>query len=50
MILQGEVELWRFPDRETPTGSLIKAYLANAESLDDRAVHLLYSANRWEKM
>ncbi|KAK9866742.1 hypothetical protein WJX84_009772 [Apatococcus fuscideae] len=47
---QGKVELWRFPDRQTPTGTLIKQYLENAENLDDRAVHLLYSANRWEKM
>lgn len=36
------VELWRFPDRQTPIGALIQR--------DDRVVHLLFSANRWEKM
>eukprot|EP00161_Ancyromonas_sigmoides_P000300 TRINITY_DN10204_c0_g1_i1.p1 TRINITY_DN10204_c0_g1~~TRINITY_DN10204_c0_g1_i1.p1 ORF type:complete len:220 (+),score=20.78 TRINITY_DN10204_c0_g1_i1:26-661(+) len=39
----------RFPDRTSPTGQLINAYLASAAELDDRAVHLLFSANRWEK-
>ncbi len=47
---QGKVELWRFPDRQTPTGALINNYLETAGNLDDRAVHLLFSANRWEKM
>jgi thymidylate kinase len=39
----------RFPDRTSPTGQLINAYLASAAELDDRAVLLLFSANRWEK-
>lgn len=43
------VELWRFPDRSTSTGQMISAYLANESQLDDRAIHLLFSANRWEK-
>lgn len=41
----------RFPDRTTPVGQLINSYLQNADTenpLDDRAVHLLFSANRWE--
>jgi dTMP kinase len=38
-----------FPDRSTTIGKQINAYLANTEELDDRAVHLLFSANRWEK-
>lgn len=29
-------------------GKLIDAYLASGKDLDDRAVHLLFSANRWE--
>lgn len=43
------VELWRFPDRTTVIGQMISAYLANESELDDRAIHLLFSANRWEK-
>ena len=38
-----------FPDRATAIGRQISAYLSSAEELDDRAVHLLFSANRWEK-
>jgi len=38
----------RFPDRTTPVGQLINGYLASGAELDDRAVHLLFSANRWE--
>ena len=45
---QGTVFM-RFPDRETAIGSQIDAYLRNAAELDDHAVHLLFSANRWEK-
>eukprot|EP00727_Mastigamoeba_balamuthi_P003991 m51a1_g1359 putative protein zeu1 (214) ;mRNA; f:386456-387097 len=39
----------RFPDRETHTGRVIDAYLRERAQVDDRAVHLLYSANRWER-
>jgi dTMP kinase len=38
----------RFPDRTTLVGNLINSYLASNENLDDRAIHLLFSANRWE--
>jgi dTMP kinase len=38
----------RFPDRTTPTGLLIDQYLQSNNNLDDRAIHLLFSANRWE--
>jgi dTMP kinase len=38
----------RFPDRTTQTGKLIDSYLQSSSNLDDRAVHLLFSANRWE--
>ncbi|EFJ13525.1 hypothetical protein SELMODRAFT_122192 [Selaginella moellendorffii] len=44
-----KVEAWRFPDRTTAIGSSISAYLGGGAELDDRAVHLLFSANRWEK-
>lgn len=42
-------ELWRFPDRTTATGLMIDSYLQSKTELDDAAVHLLFSANRWEK-
>ena len=44
-----EVEHWRFPDRTTAIGGMINAYLTSQADLDDAAVHLLFSANRWEK-
>lgn len=43
------VESWRFPDRNTGVGKMISSYLNNQSQLDDRAIHLLFSANRWEK-
>ncbi|KAF9423169.1 hypothetical protein BGZ94_008386 [Podila epigama] len=44
------VELFKFPDRTTTIGQMIHAYLTNAKELDDKAIHLLFSANRWEAM
>ena len=38
----------RFPDRTTLVGDLINQYLQSKSDLDDRAVHLLFSSNRWE--
>lgn len=43
-----KAELYRFPNRETATGKIIDQYLKNGVDLDDRAIHLLFSANRWE--
>uniref|UniRef100_A0A5B7C328 Thymidylate kinase n=1 Tax=Davidia involucrata TaxID=16924 RepID=A0A5B7C328_DAVIN len=43
------VESWRFPDRDTGVGQMISSYLANKSQLDDHTIHLLFSANRWEK-
>uniref|UniRef100_A0A7N0U9B7 Thymidylate kinase n=1 Tax=Kalanchoe fedtschenkoi TaxID=63787 RepID=A0A7N0U9B7_KALFE len=43
------VDLWRFPDRNTGVGQMISSYLLNQTQLDDRTIHLLFSANRWEK-
>jgi dTMP kinase len=37
-----------FLDRTTPIGKMIHAYLCSQAELDDRAIHLLFSANRWE--
>ncbi|GMH30959.1 hypothetical protein Nepgr_032802 [Nepenthes gracilis] len=42
-------ELWRFPDRNTSVGQTISSYLSNKSQLDDHTIHLLFSANRWEK-
>jgi dTMP kinase len=38
-----------YPDRTTAIGGLIDSYLKRGVDLDDRALHLLYSANRWER-
>lgn len=50
-------ELVRFPDRSTPIGHMINDYLQapptdsdSDESANDRLIHLLFSANRWEKV
>uniref|UniRef100_A0A803MR14 Thymidylate kinase-like domain-containing protein n=1 Tax=Chenopodium quinoa TaxID=63459 RepID=A0A803MR14_CHEQI len=42
-------ELWRLPDQNTAVGQMISAYLSNQSNLDDHTIHLLFSANRWEK-
>lgn len=45
----GENVHWMcFPYRQTPLGSLIDLYLRRQVEMPDRAVHLLFSANRWE--
>ncbi|KAG0692804.1 thymidylate kinase-domain-containing protein [Suillus ampliporus] len=43
-----KVVLLKFPDRTTAIGKMIDAYLRSESELDDRAIHLLFSANRWE--
>lgn len=35
-------------DRTTPIGKMIDAYLRSQSEMDDHAIHLLFSANRWE--
>lgn len=45
-------ELWRFPDRSTTIGKMIDRYLSKTSKtidVDDGCIHLLFSANRWEK-
>ena len=44
-----EAELWRYPDRTTSMGQMINSYLQSSLDMDDGAIHLLFSANRWEK-
>ncbi|XP_041353676.1 thymidylate kinase-like isoform X2 [Gigantopelta aegis] len=43
-------ELIKFPDRTTTIGQMINCYLGNKTELEDHAVHLLFSANRWESV
>jgi dTMP kinase len=39
-----------FPDRTTPIGKMIDEFLRHHDcELSNEAVHLLFSANRWEK-
>ncbi|CAO3616026.1 unnamed protein product [Mucor hiemalis] len=45
-----DTELVKFPDRTTQTGKIIDSYLQQKSELDDHAIHLLFSANRWEAM
>lgn len=45
-----DTELVKFPDRTTQTGKMIDSYLQQKSELDDHAIHLLFSANRWEAM
>ncbi|KXJ15035.1 thymidylate kinase [Exaiptasia diaphana] len=42
------VEHFRFPDRSTAIGKCIDSYLQGTSDLEDHAIHLLFSANRWE--
>ncbi|KAB5531326.1 thymidylate kinase-domain-containing protein [Coniochaeta sp. 2T2.1] len=43
-----KVKVMRFPDRSTPIGQMIDAYLRSQAEMDDHVIHLLFSANRWE--
>lgn len=36
-------------DRTTPIGQKINSYLQSETHMDDHSIHLLFSANRWEK-
>jgi len=38
----------RFPERASPIGQMIDNYLQSKTDMDDHAIHLLFSANRWE--
>ncbi|KAK6339399.1 Thymidylate kinase [Orbilia javanica] len=41
--------LQKFPDRTTAIGTTINSYLTSTSHLDDQSIHLLFSANRWER-
>jgi dTMP kinase len=45
--LDGVVSI-QYPRRDTPIGKLIDAYLKGGATMSKEAVHLLFSANRWE--
>lgn len=40
----------KFPDRETPIGMMIDAYLKKKTHIPPEALHLLFAANRWERL
>ena len=42
-------KMMRFPDRDTNIGKTISSYLKNESNLEDHVIHLLFSANRWER-
>jgi dTMP kinase len=44
-----ECVLIGFPESQTHTGQLINDYLSQEKDVDDHAMHLLFSANRWER-
>lgn len=46
---RSKVEQIRFPDRTTVIGGLINNYLQSTQELNDCSIHLLFSANRWER-
>lgn len=49
--LKPNVELIKYPKRDTPIGKIINEYLTNLDySLPNQSIHLLFSANRWELM
>ncbi|KRX01963.1 P-loop containing nucleoside triphosphate hydrolase [Pseudocohnilembus persalinus] len=44
-----ETVLQSFPDRTTILGQMINDYLKGNKELNNEVIHLLFSANRWEK-
>ncbi|KAF5293493.1 hypothetical protein FQA39_LY02978 [Lamprigera yunnana] len=49
--LNVQVEQMGFPDRTTWTGQVISKYLSDKTcKLNDQAIHLLFTANRWENV
>ncbi|CAG4979583.1 unnamed protein product [Colias eurytheme] len=43
-------EYTNFPNRNTEIGKVINSYLTSKNDLPDEAIHLLFSANRWERL
>lgn len=50
-LLQKQIkaEYTNFPARQTEIGKVINSYLMSKKELSDEAIHLLFSANRWER-
>ncbi|KAJ8730300.1 hypothetical protein PYW07_017338 [Mythimna separata] len=44
-----QAEYTNFPARETDVGKIINNYLQLKNDLSDEVIHLLFSANRWER-
>ncbi|KAM3964568.1 thymidylate kinase [Aphomia sociella] len=44
-----QAEYTNFPARQTEIGKTINNYLTFKNNLSDEAIHLLFSANRWER-
>ena len=40
--------IFKIIDRSTTIGKTIDSYLQGKSNIDDHAIHLLFSANRWE--
>ncbi len=40
----------QFPDRSTATGKLLDSYLKGDQELPEQALHVVFSANRWEAL
>lgn len=40
--------VYSFPNRSTPIGKMIDSFLSSKAEFNAEAIHLLYSANRWE--
>ncbi|VDN99892.1 unnamed protein product [Rodentolepis nana] len=48
-IYGNDTYLIRFPDRTTTIGESLSKYLSGKVELNPHAVHLLFTANRWER-
>ena len=46
--LDQKAQKFRFPLRSTLVGKTIDGYLKSEIEVEDHAIHLLFSANRWE--
>ncbi|GIX78602.1 thymidylate kinase [Caerostris extrusa] len=44
------LEHLKYQNRSTPIGSIINDYLTGSQEVEDHAIHLLFSANRWEQV
>ena len=47
-LLKYPCNILKFPDRQTTLGKLIDYYLKAEADVTDQAIHLLFTANRWE--